>query len=90
MKDWREMMVEHLTLKGCKKNTIETYTAKMRAFLKYLGDGVDVNGITEEQYREYVIQLINGKNYKTASIKSVLHGTRSFFKDILGKDWYAF
>ena len=90
MKDWNKKMVEHLTLRGLAKSTIESYTSAMKGFLIYLGDDIDIEDITEEQYREYVLNLINIRKYKVASIKAVLHGTRCFFKEMLGKDWYAF
>ena len=37
MKDWNKKMVEHLTLRGLAKRTIQSYTAVIKGFLIYLG-----------------------------------------------------
>lgn len=90
MKNWHEQMVEHLTLKGRSKRTIESYTGAVRTFLNYVETDKSASEITEEDYRGYFMHIIEERNYSTASVKAALHGTRVLFKDILGQDWSVF
>jgi integrase/recombinase XerD len=89
MRNWRNEMIEHLTLKGRAPKTIESYIGVVKTFVNYLGDKPLLD-VTEEDYRTYFVQLINERNYSPAAVKAALHGTRVLFKEILDKDWRAF
>lgn len=90
MKNWYAQMSEYLLLKGRSQKTIESYTGVTRTFLRHVGEKKDIASITEEEYRDYFIHLINVRNYSVAAVKAALHGTRVLFKDILGREWNAF
>ncbi len=58
MKNWQDLMVEHLTLKGRAPRTIESYTGVTRTFLNYFKKKKAV----EYDCRRYFLHLINKRN----------------------------
>jgi integrase/recombinase XerD len=73
-----------LKLRGFTKKTFDSYYSTNLLFLKYIDK--DVNLITEDDIKEYIVYLMYEKDYKPRSINLLISCLKFFFKEILNLD----
>ena len=84
----RRRMIEDMQLRGLSARTQEAYVHAVRQLASHLRKPLD--GITEEELRQYFLYLINVKHFARASFTIALCGIKFFFESTLGREWTLF
>lgn len=81
----RRRMTEDLQLRGYAEPTIKAYLFVVSQLAKFYGIAPDQ--ITEEQLRDYLLQLTNVRKIAASSFTQALCGIKFFYEQTLGRHW---
>ncbi len=76
--------METLKLKNYSEPTIKTYRLHFLRFLKYYSH-FDLKDITYEQIREYLLYLVEMKEYSTSAQNQAINSIKFYYEKVLGK-----
>ncbi len=76
--------LETLQLKNYSEATIKTYRLHFQRFLKHFPN-TELGGITKEQIRQYLLYLVQEKNYSTSAQNQAINSIKFYYEKVLGK-----
>lgn len=76
--------LETLELKNYSSATIKTYRLHFLRFLKHFPE-TKLKDITKEQIRQYLLYLIQKKNYSTSAQNQAINSIKFYYEKVLGK-----
>ncbi len=82
--DIQSEFMKSLILKQYSPRTIETYTIMLRLFLKYFNDR-DVNSLSDEEIREYLLYLLNKKKVSLSYQNQAINAIKYYYEQVLGR-----
>ncbi|MEI8006874.1 MAG: tyrosine-type recombinase/integrase [Bacteroidota bacterium] len=82
--DIQAEFMKSLILKQYSPRTIETYTIMLRLFLKYYNDR-DVNSLSDEEIREYLLYLLNKKKVSLSYQNQAINAIKYYYEQVLGR-----
>ena len=85
MTELRKRMIECLQLRGLSERTQEMYVRAVRQLAEPYRKSPDV--ITEEELRQYFLDIKNVKQYSRSACTIALCGIKFFFQHTLNRDW---
>lgn len=85
MTELRKRMIECLQLRGFSKSTQEAYLRAVRQLAEHYKKSPDL--ITEEELRQYFLEIKNVKKYARPTTTIALCGIKFFIEQTLGKQW---
>ena len=85
MTELRKRMIECLQLRGFSKSTQEAYLRAVRQLAEHYKKSPDL--ITEEELRQYFLDIKNVKKYARPTTTIALCGIKFFIEQTLGKQW---
>jgi integrase/recombinase XerD len=88
MTELRKRMIECLQLRGLSERTQESYVRAVRQLAEHYHKSPDL--ITEQELRQYFLQLKNVKRYSRPSMTIAICGIRFFYQQTLQRDWTIF
>jgi integrase/recombinase XerD len=85
MTELRKRMIECLQLRGYSRSTQEAYLRAVRQLAEHYKKSPDL--ITEEELRQYFLDIKNVKKYARPTTTIALCGIKFFIEQTLGKQW---
>lgn len=79
------LFAEHLNLKDYRLRTVIAYYRDMRLIHEYFGKNPKY--LTQNQIRDYIIHVKEGKQWAPQTIRKAIAAARMFYGDMLGKPW---
>ena len=76
--------IETLKLKNYSEPTIKTYRLHFQRFLNYCHK-MEIENITHEQIRQYLLYLIEERNYSASSQNQAINAIKFYYEKVLGK-----
>ena len=83
--DIQAEFLKSLILKQYSPRTIETYTIMLRLFLNYF-NGRDVNTLSDEEIREYLLYLLNKKKVSLSYQNQAINAIKYYYEQVLGRE----
>ena len=90
MDNYQKQLQLYYDLKGISSQTIEGYTSKMDAFVKFYKEkdqDKDILNIAIVDIQKYIVYLKNDKKLSAGTINIYISAIRFFYIYVLGKDW---
>lgn len=81
----RQRMIEDMQLRGLSEKTQESYVRAVRQLAEYYAKPPDQ--ISEEELRQYLLQLHNVRHVSASSFTIALCGIKFCFEHTLGREW---
>ena len=85
MKDIRQLMIEDMKLRGLKPSTQATYLEAIKVLARHYDRQLDE--ITQEQVRDFLIYLIDTKGYAKSTYKVYMYAIKFLYQNTLGRQW---
>ena len=76
---------EDLKLNGKSVRTQQSYCRAARKFAEYLGNSPDL--ATEDQFRKYLLFLVDCKQWKSSTVNVALQALKLFYRITCPRDW---
>jgi len=86
--DWRERMLEDMTLRGLRPRTKEHYLHAAQQLVRYTGRSPDL--LTDDDIRAYFIHLHEERKLSASTLYVALNGLRFFCRHTLGREFAVF
>ena len=84
----RKRMLEDMRLAGLSPGTQENYVQAVAQLARHYGASPD--RLSEEQVRQYLLDLIEKQNAARGTFAYKSYGLRFFYVQTLGRDWLLF
>jgi integrase/recombinase XerD len=85
MTSLRRRMIEDMQLRSLSKTTQDAYVRAVRRLAEHYGKSPEHIG--EEELRQYLLYLKNGKQVSSSAFRVALYGIKFFYKHTLRKEW---
>ncbi len=85
MEDIRQRMIEDMKLRGLKPSTQATYLEAIKVLARHYDRQLDE--ITQEQVRDFLIYLIDTKGYAKSTYKVYMYAIKFLYQNTLGRQW---
>ena len=82
MKDIRQLMIEDMKLRGLKPSTQATYLEAIKVLARHYDRQLEE--ITQEQVRDFLIYLIDTKGYAKSTYKVYMYAIKFLYQNTLG------
>ena len=77
--------LQDLKLSGASPRTQQSYVRAVRKFTEFLGHSPDL--ATEDQLRNYLLYLVDSKQWQPSTINVAQQALKRFFRITCPKDW---
>jgi len=84
----RQQFIQHLTLSGKAKRTIQAYVAQIADLARYHRQSPDQ--LQPEQVQQWLYHLITERKYSASSVNIAVNALCSFYRNLLGRDLAPF
>lgn len=75
--------IETMKLMNYSEATVKTYRLHFLRFLKHVSD-TELKDITKEQIRQYLLYLVQEKNYSTSAQNQAINSIKFYYEKVLG------
>jgi site-specific recombinase XerD len=69
-------------LKGYSKNTIKNYTSEFSVLLRMLGERKNIDDLTREEIKSYLLWLIKKKGYGESHVNTAVNAIKFYFEEV--------